>query len=703
MLNNNFSGYPGWINDKQSLLGVDTLFCPLAVGTIDHLFLAWSFKNIKTVGFILLFILSSLSIGFSQDSECGTVVSQEKVREIFENRKTWANNTRSFTNVVISVQPHMVHDNGGNGGIDDSVLSTLETKLNDHFSETKIQFNFCTPNEIKNTNYLNITGKWSAEEKEMAESNNVPTSINIYFLKNISKSYAPSLTSSNDWLVINNGGSISPSSISHEMGHHFGLLHTHSNAMGNEHVLFLSPSDPSCSNCSTAGDGFCDTSADPNPSLLPSNTTLRSYVDSNCSVSMTLTDLSNCNKTYYPMARNVMSYSRHACRNEFSDDQIEAMQDKYTSSYSLLTSSCTSISASCFDNSKNGTETDIDCGGTCISCPCKTQRENGGAICGGDCPPCGNGNNGGISDYNCETGCNQYLRMNCTGVESTESGGQIYVSNIQIKNNSSSITYSNLDFRCSLVGTNGSYTLGTEPTGKIWAPGALHILSKLYWYSNLNVPDGSYNIRIELLDNGTVFSSCISTSYFHIGGGGGPGPGPTDCNWNNGTFPLGSAPSPYYLGGILKVPNYLYLPPNGKNVIVPSGNNAIVEAGDYILLRPGFKASKGGVFNAEIKSCTTPSNSNKQETQSIISQFNVYPNPFSESTTIELQLEEEAQVTVFVSDMTGAMVAKIAEDQITPSGLHQLVFDGRSLSSGMYFATIIAGKHKARQKMILMK
>lgn len=61
----------------------------------------------------------------------------------------------------------------------------------------------------------------------------------------------------------------------------------------------------------------------------------------------------------------------------------------------LTVTSCsddTGSSASCFDGIKNGDETGVDCGGSCVACPtCDDGIQNGdetGIDCGGSCEPC---------------------------------------------------------------------------------------------------------------------------------------------------------------------------------------------------------------------------------------------------------------------------------------------------------------------------
>ena len=87
----------------------------------------------------------------------------------------------------------------------------------------------------------------------------------------------------------------------------FGLLHTHDIRNGKELV--------NRSNCSTAGDLFCDTPADPQLS--------RFTVNGSCTYTGTVTDL--IGDAYSPNTHNFMSYSRKSCRDEFSSEQMDEM------------------------------------------------------------------------------------------------------------------------------------------------------------------------------------------------------------------------------------------------------------------------------------------------------------------------------------------------------------------------------------------
>ena len=73
-------------------------------------------------------------------------------------------------------------------------------------------------------------------------------------------------------------------------------------------------------------------------------------------------------------------------------------------------------------------------------------------------------------------------------------------------------------------------------------------------------------------------------------------------------------------------------------------------------------------------------------------QLNVYPNPFSDQLTLEVELETNDKVQLQIFDPMGKVVANIRDQEMT-SGLHRISWDGRglngqSLSNGLYFYQI---------------
>lgn len=79
-----------------------------------------------------------------------------------------------------------------------------------------------------------------------------------------------------------------------------------------------------------------------------------------------------------------------------------------------------------------------------------------------------------------------------------------------------------------------------------------------------------------------------------------------------------------------------------------------------------------------------------------------YPNPFNPSTTISYSLSNASKVKIEVFNMLGKSVGMI-ENSLKSSGNHTSVFDGSSLSSGIYLYRIEAGTFIQTRRMVLIK
>ena len=78
------------------------------------------------------------------------------------------------------------------------------------------------------------------------------------------------------------------------------------------------------------------------------------------------------------------------------------------------------------------------------------------------------------------------------------------------------------------------------------------------------------------------------------------------------------------------------------------------------------------------------------------------PNPFNPSTTIRFDLPAAGQVSLAVYDVSGRLVATLA-DGLRQAGAHEVTFDGSGLASGVYLYRISAGQRTATGKMVLLK
>ena len=79
-----------------------------------------------------------------------------------------------------------------------------------------------------------------------------------------------------------------------------------------------------------------------------------------------------------------------------------------------------------------------------------------------------------------------------------------------------------------------------------------------------------------------------------------------------------------------------------------------------------------------------------------------YPNPFNPSTKISYSLPEQSFVSIKIYNVTGEEVASLVNG-VQTEGQHQVVFNAKNLSSGIYIAKMTAGSFSSTIKMNLLK
>ena len=79
-----------------------------------------------------------------------------------------------------------------------------------------------------------------------------------------------------------------------------------------------------------------------------------------------------------------------------------------------------------------------------------------------------------------------------------------------------------------------------------------------------------------------------------------------------------------------------------------------------------------------------------------------YPNPFNPTTTITFSLPKKDNVKLFVYDILGRELKKLA-DGIYEAGEHKIEFNASNLPSGVYFYRMEAGNFSQTKKLILTK
>lgn len=77
-----------------------------------------------------------------------------------------------------------------------------------------------------------------------------------------------------------------------------------------------------------------------------------------------------------------------------------------------------------------------------------------------------------------------------------------------------------------------------------------------------------------------------------------------------------------------------------------------------------------------------------------------YPNPYSNNTTINFEIPRSTYVSLKIYSILGEEITELAGKEYT-AGKHNVEFDARNLSIGIYFYTLKADKFSASRKMII--
>ncbi|MBL4623872.1 MAG: zinc-dependent metalloprotease [Flavobacteriales bacterium] len=273
---------------------------------------------------VLLYILLGFfpsTLFAQQQEECGTTRSAEDEAAIgnfiSEYRSGQLAIQRDYGDSMVPVKFHIVATSTGTGGIDSADVFNELDSINSHYKAAGIVFYHCDNIDYINSNeYVNFE---KIVSETLCDSLDLANVINIYFVPLLYKINSSGSTvnlcgyaytsGSKNRVLMKNSCSTNGSTLAHELGHYFSLPHTHSTGAGDELA--------DGSNCGFAGDLFCDTPADP---------TLSNSVVSSVACLYTGTETDANGDLYTPETKNVMSYSRKSCRNQFSAEQLAQMQ-----------------------------------------------------------------------------------------------------------------------------------------------------------------------------------------------------------------------------------------------------------------------------------------------------------------------------------------------------------------------------------------
>ncbi|MGB0176241.1 MAG: choice-of-anchor J domain-containing protein, partial [Owenweeksia sp.] len=269
-----------------------------------------------SAGALLCLALTSSGsmLGQTEPDPCGTEVPDGFYEKMQERIKDLREKPLKLKAAAVSTLPVQFiigrNDDGTSPALSSTQKQNVMNELNGAYADMDMAFyEAASELYIDNTTW---NTQWDKADDNLLPSYEVANVINIFVFKSIKSGsssicgYAkfPNGGVNDNRVVIQTSCSQNGSTTAHELGHYFSIFHTHQG--GNELV--------NGSNCTYAGDLFCDTPADPNISGL---------VNSSCVYTGTATDANG--DPYAPNPNNIMSYSLKSCRTYWSPEQQNAI------------------------------------------------------------------------------------------------------------------------------------------------------------------------------------------------------------------------------------------------------------------------------------------------------------------------------------------------------------------------------------------
>lgn len=227
---------------------------------------------------------------------------------------------------TFSIVAHIPKDTFGDIYLSEAQIQTAIDTLNVYFSPICMRFELCQINIIENFQYAapKNTNEWAQMKMKYQQNNR----INIFFVGDIpwvpyECGYADLgglAFPQRDAIMVKTGCAvISPKTVSHEMGHFFGLLDTNERRMGGTELV-------DGSDCESTGDFICDTPADP---YIPGDILYGKYLDVNIPCRFVFKETDANGQFYMPDIGNFMNLYPDICKCGFTNQQYLKMAEVY--------------------------------------------------------------------------------------------------------------------------------------------------------------------------------------------------------------------------------------------------------------------------------------------------------------------------------------------------------------------------------------
>lgn len=221
---------------------------------------------------------------------------------------------------------------GKTAGLSQADVNLAVSNLNKAFLPAGIEFFSCqAPINVISSPYANYL---ISEERALWQEFKASKVINVFCVESIEYgtvagyTYLPGSGAPEAVFMLRTH--LSQPTFAHEMGHYYGLYHTH----GKSNCETLTDELVNGSNCESTGDDVCDTPADPN---LQGLGCYGSLVNSaTCTYVGTLKDKNG--DLFKPNPKNIMSYAPSRCRTDLTPGQYERI--RYFSQFRVYPPEC---------------------------------------------------------------------------------------------------------------------------------------------------------------------------------------------------------------------------------------------------------------------------------------------------------------------------------------------------------------------------
>jgi len=268
--------------------------------------------------FLLHLCLVSNAQQYTDDRKgfCGTETKDafiEDVKRLSKEIRHFAQSPNRAVATDYPVTVHVIRKADGTGGIEiDSFLQALE-EVNAMIAPSGVSIKIC--GEIRFIDSDQYYDFYKPDENNLYYSTRVQNTMNLYISNSLTYAsgavrcgyaYFPGWK---DMVLIDRHCLLDESTFIHEVGHYFGLFHTHGNEISDTEELIDQ------SNCMITGDDICDTPADP----------LLTWSVDTLTCEYTGTDTDENGSPYMPDPSNIMSYAPKNCKTTLTQGQYDRM------------------------------------------------------------------------------------------------------------------------------------------------------------------------------------------------------------------------------------------------------------------------------------------------------------------------------------------------------------------------------------------